>query len=146
MGEHVDRADSGDAVFRIEQRYVARLCGRIATHIHDARRLGIEDHFDYIGMHAGTGRIHNHHIGMTVSGDKFIGQHILHVACIEIGIGQPVDLRIEFGVADGVLNIFYADYLACLRGYEVCNSACAGVKVIDQFLACESGIFSCYFI
>ena len=52
MRKHVDGLHGFDGVLAVEQRQIARLSSRIATHIYYGAGSGVENHVDYILVHA----------------------------------------------------------------------------------------------
>ena len=131
VGEHVDWLNGLDTVFLVEQRDVASLCGRVATHIDYAPWLGVKDNTHHILVHAGTWRVNYHHIGDAMLCHKFACEHVFHVAGIELGVLDAVNARVKFSVLNGLGDIFNTNYLARLASHKVGNRAGAGVEVID---------------
>ena len=74
-----------------------------------------------------------------MTADELVVQDVFHVAGIEQGVIDAVDLGIDFGVLNSFRHVFYADNLTALPGNEVGNGARAGIEVVDQFVACQSG-------
>ena len=64
--KHIHQLYGSYPVLGIEQCQVTCLCRRIAAHLHYSLRLGIKYHINHIAVHAGTWRIHYHHIGLAV--------------------------------------------------------------------------------
>ena len=90
MRKHVDGLHGFDGVLAVEQRQIARLSSRIATHIYYGAGSGVENHVDYILVHACPGRVDNHHFRTPVFSDKFIRKDVLHIAGKEFGVVYPV--------------------------------------------------------
>ncbi len=139
VGKHVDRLHGRNTVFRIEELQVTRLRSRVAADIHDAVRCGIENHIDYIFVHTCARGVDYHYIGAAVGGDELVGKYIFHVAGIELGVVQAVDTGVEFGILYGFGDVFDADDMASVRGDEIGFGAGAGIEVVDEFAAGESG-------
>ena len=99
----------------------------------------IENGFHHVGVHACSRWVGDNDVRAPVLADEVVGQNILHVAGIEQRVADAVNLRIDLGVLNGFGNIFNADNLFRLTGHEVCNGACARVKVVNQFAACKGG-------
>lgn len=59
---------------------------------------------------------------------------------------NSVNLGIDLGVFNGFGHIFYADYLACVLGYEIGNGTRAGIKVINKLVTGQSGKVARYFV
>ena len=146
MREHVYRLYGFYFVFCIEQLQVPCLRGRITAHIHDTFRLGKQDNIHHILMHTGTGGVGDDYIRTAVFVDEILRQHILHIAGKEQRILDAVDFRIDLGVFDGFGHVFDSDNLTRLLGYEVGNGSRARIKVVYQFVACESCEIAGYFI
>ena len=132
VGEHVDGLDGCDAVVGIEVVQVAGLGGGIARDVDDATGSGIENRLDDIGVHAGTGRIGDDDVRASVLGDKLVGEYVLHIAGIEQGVGDAVDVGVDLGILDGLGDVFDANDLTGLTGHEIGDGACAGREVVDQ--------------
>ena len=132
MRKHVDGLYLNYLVISVEQLQVACLCGRIATDVDDALWCCPQDGFHHVGVHAGTRGVANHDVRVAVTGYEIVGQDVLHVACIEQGVVDMVDLRVDFGILDSLRHILDTDDLACLPSHEVGNGASAGVKVVDE--------------
>ena len=131
MGEHIDGLNSQYFVLRIEVLQVACLGGWIATDIHDALGSCTEDGLYHIGVHTCTRRIGDDDIGTSVLGNELIGEDVLHVAGIEEGIVDVVDLGIDLGILDGLGDILDTNDLTGLTSHEVGNGTCTGVEVVN---------------
>lgn len=142
MREHVYRLYLFDAVLGVEHSEVACLCGGIAAYVYYALRFGIEYHSYHIFVHAGARRVYNHYFRASVDFDKSVGEHIFHVAGKEFGIFDAVGCRVDFSVLNGFGYIFYAYYLAGVFCHEVGYGARAGIEVVDEFIARQSGKLS----
>ena len=92
MREHVNRLHLLDAVCHVKSLQVACLCSRIAADIYYALRVSTQDCLYNIGMHACTRWIGDDDIGTAVLGDELVVENVLHVACIELGVGYVVDV------------------------------------------------------
>ena len=78
--------------------------------------------------------------------DEVGGEHVLHVAGVEVGVRDVVDGGIHAGVGHGLLHVLHAYYPAGLAGHEAGNSAGAGVEVVHQFIARKLGEVAGYLI
>ena len=132
MWEHVDGLHATDAVVLSEHFKVAGLRGRIARHVYDALWSCIHNGFNDVGMHAGTGWVGDDHVRPAMPCDELIGQDVLHVACIEQGVVDVVQSRVDLGILNGLGNVFYADDLMGHAGHEIGNGACSCVEVVDE--------------
>ena len=139
MREHINRLNGSHLVVVVHQLQVASLGSRVATYIHDAVRSRIQDYVHYIRMHSGTWRVGDDYVWATVLGDEFVGQNILHVACIEEGILDVVHLRIHLCILYGLWYVLDTDYLLCLVSHEVGDGSRAGVEVVNQLVSGEVG-------
>ena len=92
VGEHVNGLYGDYFVAGVEQGKVAGLGGGVAADIDDALGVGIEYDLYDVGVHAGTGRVGDDDIGMTVLTDEVVGEDVFHVAGIEQGVGDAVEL------------------------------------------------------
>ena len=135
VGKHVDGLDGGNTVVGIEVVQVAGLCGRVARDVDDTLGGCPENGFYHIGMHAGTGRIGDDDIRTTMFGDEIVGKDILHVAGIEKGVGDAVDLGVDFCILDGLWDVFDANHLSGLARHEIGDGAGAGIEIVDNFSA-----------
>ena len=98
--EHIDRLHALHTILRIEQRQVARLCSRIATHIDDAPGQGKQNGLDHIVVHTGAGRVGNNHIGAAMLGDKLLVAPVLYKGMRERSVILPSGCRWKY-VPDG---------------------------------------------
>ena len=64
--------------------------------------------------------------------DEVGREDIFHVAGIELGVVDVVDLAVDACVFDGLEYIFDTDDLACPMGHKVGNGARAGIEIIDE--------------
>lgn len=144
--EHVYRLNGLHFIFRIEQLQVARLRSRITADVYDAFGLGKQNDIHYILVHSGTGRVGDDDIGTAVLVDEVLCQHVFHISGKEQCVFNSVNLGIDLGVFNGFGHIFYADYLACVLGYEIGNECRAGIKVINKLVTGQSGKVACYFV
>lgn len=144
--EHIHWLYCHHAIVLVKQLQIACLGGRIATHIDHLARCGKEDDIYHIGMHAGTWRVGDNHIGTTMTLDELAVENVLHVAGIEDGVVYAIELGVDLGILDGLGYIFDAYHQACLTGYKVGNGAGAGVEVIYEFVSCERSKVACYLI
>ena len=71
--------------------------------------------------------------------DEAGGEYVFHIAGVEEGIVQTVELCVHLRVFYGFGHIFYTNDLPCLPRHEIGNGARAGVKVVDEFVAGEGG-------
>ena len=92
MGEHIDGLNRFDLIAAIQRLQVTGLCGRIARYIDNTFRRGIQNGLDNVRMHAGTRRVGNDNIRLSVFFDKIIGQDVFHIACIEQRVLNAVEL------------------------------------------------------
>lgn len=139
MGEHVDGLHGHDGVFGVEEGEVAGLRGGVAAHVDDGFGLGAEDGVDHVGVHAGARRVDDHHVGLAVFGYEVVGENVLHVAGKEEGVGYAVYLGVEACVVDGFGDVLDAHDLRGLAADEVGDCAGAGIEVVDEFVATETG-------
>ena len=146
MRKHIYGLYGRNPVFGVEQLQVACLGGRVAAHIDDALRFSPKDDVHHILVHACPWGVGNDDVGPAVLLDKVIGQQVLHVAGVEEGVGNAVDVRIDFGILYGLGYILDAYHLASLSSYEVGNRSRTCVEVIDQLVACQAGKFAGYLI
>ena len=137
VGKHVDGLDGGNTVVGIEVVQVAGLCGRVARDVDDTLGGCPENGFYHIGMHAGTGRIGDDDIRTTMFGDEIVGKDILHVAGIEKGVGDAVDLGVDLRILDGLWDVLDANHLSGLARHEIGDGAGAGIEVVDNFSALQ---------
>ena len=144
--EHVYRLNGLHFIFRIEQLQVARLRSRITADVYDAFGFGKQNDIHYILVHSGTGRVGDDDIGTAVLVDEVLCQHVFHISGKEQCIFNSVNLGIDLGVFNGFGHIFYADYLACVLGYEIGNGTRAGIKVINKLVTGQSGKVARYFV
>ena len=131
VGEHIDGLHGHDLILFVEVVQVARLSGGIAGDIDDALGGGTQDGLHYVGMHAGTGRVGDDHVGTAVFGDKLVGEDILHVTGKEQCIVDMVDLGVHLGILDGLGDVLDADDLTGPTGHEVGNGTRTRVEVVD---------------
>ena len=68
---------------------------------------------------------------------EVLGEDVLHVARVKLGVVDAVDAAVLLGVLDGLWHILDADDVACLPGHEVGDGARARVEVVHQFVARE---------
>ena len=139
MREHIYRLNGSHLVVVIHQLQVASLGSWVAAYIYDAVRSRIQDYVHYIRMHSGTWRVGDDDVWTTVLGDEFVGQNILHIACIEEGVLNVVYLRIHLCILYGLWYVLDTDYLLCLVSHEVGDGSGTGVEVINQLVAGEVG-------
>ena len=133
MGEHIDGLDSGYTVVSVEIVEVTGLCGGVAGDIDDALGSCPEDGLHHIGVHTGTWRVSDDHIGTAMLSNEVISEDVLHVTGIKEGIGDAVDLRVHLRVLDGFGHVFDADDLTGLLCHEIGDGASAGVEIVDQW-------------
>ena len=146
VGEHIDWLDMGDMVVGIEQLQVASLGGRVAADIDDALGVGIHDDLDNVWMHACSWWVGDDDIWTTMLCDEVVSEYVFHVACIEEGVVDTIELGVYLGILDGIFYVLYAYDLLCLASHEIGDGACACIEVIDEFVACERGEISCYLV
>ena len=132
MGEHVDGLYLCDIVGRMELLQVTGLSGWVTADIDDTFGCSTENGLHHVGMHAGTRGIGDDDIRTTVLRDKIIGEDILHVAGIEEGVFNAIDLRVDLGILDSLRDIFDTDDLAGFLRNEVGNGACTGIEIVYQ--------------
>ena len=85
-------------------------------------------------MHAGTGWVGDDDIGTSMLSYELVAQHILHIAGIEKGVVDAVDLGVDLSILNGFRDVLDADDLTGLTGHEVGNGASAGVKVVYKWM------------
>ena len=139
MREHIYRLNGSHLVVVVHQLQVASLGSWVAAYIYDAVRCCVQNHVHYIRVHTGTWRVGDDDVWTTVLGDEFVGQNILHVACIEEGVINVVYLGIHLGILDSLWYVLDTNYLLCLVSHEVGDGSGTGVEVINQLVAGEVG-------
>ena len=82
-------------------------------------------------MHTGTWGVGDDDIGTSVLGNKVVGQDVLHVASIEQGVLDAVNLAVDLGILDSLWYVFDADDLTGFLSHEIGNGASAGVEVVN---------------
>ena len=92
MREHINGLHLLNAVCHVKSLQVASLCGRIAADIYYALRVSTQDCPYNIGMHACTRWVGDDDIGASVFGNELVVENVLHIACIELGVGYVVDV------------------------------------------------------
>ena len=127
VGEHIDGLYLRHFVFVGKELQITSLGGRIAADVDNLRRFGGEQLLNHFFVHSCTGRIGDDHIGASVKGDKFGGQHFGHITGIELGVVETVVLGVDFGVGDGLFDILDADDSFALSGKEEGDGARAGI-------------------
>ena len=116
--EHIDWLDGCHLIIYVHHLEVASLCGRVATYIDDALRGCVQDDLDDIRVHTGTRWVGDDDVWATMLSDEVVGEDILHIACIEEGIGDVVYLGVDLGILDSLRYILNADNLTCLACHE----------------------------
>ena len=144
--EHVDWLYGSYFVFYVEELEVACLSGWVAAHVYDATRFGIEDDVDHVFVHACARWVGDDYIWAAVFLDEAVGENIFHVASKEERVVDAIERRVHLGILNSFGHVLDADDLACLARHEVGYGTSAGVEVIDEFVACESGKVACYLI
>ena len=139
VGEHVDGLHTLHAIEVVEQAKVASLCGRVATHIDYAPWRSKADNVHHIAVHAGAGRVGDDDIGSAVVADKVCGEDVFHVAGIKERVVEPVKLGVDFSVGNGFGHILNAHHLTGLSCHKVGDGARAGIEVVDQLIAAQTG-------
>ena len=86
-------------------------------------------------MDAGTRRIENYHIRLTVLIDEITSQDILHITGEELTISDAVTGRVHLRILNRLRNIFNADNSSGLAGDELRDRAGPCVEVIDDLVA-----------
>ena len=119
MREHIHRLHGNYAIGSIEILQVARLSGWITAHVDDALGGCPENGLHYVGVHACTRRIGDDDIRTSMLLDESVVKDILHIACIEAGVRNAVELGVDLRILDGFRHIFDADDLSRLTGHEV---------------------------
>ena len=132
MWEHVDGLYRYNTIVNIQQLQITSLCGWVARYIDNTFRSRIQNGSYHIGVHAGTWRVSDDDIRTSVLSDEVVCQNILHVACIEQGVGNAVDFRVDFGILNSFWHVFDADNLLGVLCHEVGNGASTCVKVVDE--------------
>ena len=139
VGEHVDGLHGGDAVGRIEKGQIACLRCGVAADVDDTLGRGAQYDLDDAGVDTRTRRVEDHDVGVAVTGDEVVVEHILHVAGIEARIAYAVCLGVEARILDGLGDILHAYDRACGRGAEVGYGARAGIEVVEGLGAGQGG-------
>ena len=83
-------------------------------------------------MHASTRWVGDDDIGTSVLCYELVAQHVLHVASIEEGVVDAVDLGVDLRILNGFGDVLDANDLTGLTGHEVGDGASAGVEVVDE--------------
>ena len=78
--KHIDRLNLAYFIFDTQQIDIARLCGRIATDVNNALRLGKQYRVNNILMHTNAWRIGNDNIRSAVLIDKILNKNIFHIS------------------------------------------------------------------
>ena len=92
-------------------------------------------------MHAGAGRIHHHHIRVTVRFKKIVVEQSGHIACKKFGVMNVVLFSISAGIVHSGLDIFNADNARCLLGQKQSDASGPGVQIVNQFLSAQPAPF-----
>lgn len=132
VGEHIDGLDASHTVFGREHIEVARLSGGVAADIYYFAGLHGQELLDHFLVHAGTRRIGDDNIGLTMGCNKFGGEHFGHIASMELGVGDMVALSVFACCDDGVFNIFDTHHMLAHTRKEERNGASAGVEVVND--------------
>ena len=90
--EHIYGLHLYHLVLLVQVLQVARLCSRIARYINDAVWGCAQNSLHNVGMHTGTWGVGDDDVRTSVLCDKVVGEDVLHVACIEQGVADAVDL------------------------------------------------------
>ena len=139
VGEHIDWLDAGHVVLPGHQLQVAGLGGGVAADVDYLSGGDGEKLSDDFLVHAGTRGVGDDDVGGAVEGDEVIGEYVGHVAGEELGVVEVVEGGVDFGVVDGLLDIFDAYDAAAHRGNELSDGAGASVEVIDCVGGLEIG-------
>ena len=137
MREHIHRLHFLHAICHVESLQVASLCSRVAAYVYDALRMGTQDGLDNVGVHTCTWWVGDDYIRTSVLGNELVVENILHVASIELGVGDVVDIRVDLSVFDSLRHILDADNLTSLTSHEVGNSTRTGVELVNGLVAGE---------
>ena len=127
VGKHIYRLDGGDGILFRKCLQIAGLGGGVATYVHNAAGCCLEEHLANIFVHACAGRIGDDYIGVAMLCEERIVEQIFHVACVKIGVGDVVDLRVDFSIGNGCLHIFEANYFFGAACHKVSDGAGAGI-------------------
>ena len=105
VGEHIHWLHCCHAIVFVHIVQVASLCGWVATNVYDTLWSCLKDGLNHIGMHSGTWWVGDDDIGLTVLCDKLVSKDILHIASIEQGVVDAVNLRVDLSVLDSLGHI-----------------------------------------
>ena len=142
--EHIDWLDGCHLIIYVHHLEVASLCGRVATYIDDALRGCVQDDLDDIRVHTGTRWVGDDDVWATMLSDEVVGEDILHIACIEEGIGDVVYLGVDLGILDSLRYVFDTNHLLGLVSHEVGDGSGTGIEVINEFVARKVGKLTCH--
>ena len=95
-------------------------------------------------MHTSAWWIGDDDIGLTVLCDKLIGKDVLHVASIEQGVLDAVNLRVNLSVLDGLGHVLDTNNLLGLTGHKVGYGTCTCIEVVNHLVASKSGKITSY--
>ena len=135
--EHIHGLYGYYAISCIEILQVARLSGWITADIDDTLGGCPENGLHYIRVHACTRGVGDDDIRASMLLDESVVKDILHVACIEAGVRDAVELGVDLRILDGFWHIFDADDFPRLPSHEIGDGAGTGIKVVDHFVACS---------
>ena len=130
--EHIHGLYGYYAISSIEILQVARLSGWITADVDDALGGCPENGLHYIRVHACTRGVGDDDIRASMLLDESVVKDILHIACIEAGVRDAVELGVDLRVLDGFWHIFDADDLSRLTCHEIGNGSRAGIEVVDK--------------
>ena len=92
VGEHIHGLHLDDLILLVQILQVASLRGGIARYIDDAVGGCTKNGFHYIWVHASTWRVGDDDIRTAVLCDEIVGEDVFHVAGIEQGVADAVNL------------------------------------------------------
>jgi hypothetical protein len=127
MRKHIYRLNFDRIVFFFKHQQIAGLGGSVSAYVNNFWRFNFHEAGNYIGVHPGTWRVGNDHIGFAMLSHKIGYQHILHIACKELGIVNIVDLRVYLSILYSGWHVLHPYHFAHLVGNKISNGARAGL-------------------
>ena len=110
MREHVHWPYCCDLIVAAEDFQVSCLRGRVAADIDHALRCCIEDDLSDIRMDSCSRRVKDDYVRTSMLLHESIGEDILHIACVEVAVGDSVVGGVDLCILDGFGHIFNAYY------------------------------------
>ena len=97
-------------------------------------------------MDSGAWRIEDNHVRVSVLGYECICENVLHIARIEVAVGDAIVGSIDASVLDSLRNVFNTNHFRCLARNELGDCACSCIEVIYDFRTSEGSKFAGYAI